>query len=227
MEEDKWEGRREGDRWLSRGHTFQAKDMARAKAQRRKHASSLCWRKAGAETGEEGRRHRWSRREGGIQAAHESVRTLTWLLRDRKPWKGFEQRSCNGHPQSVVLWTPWRWPRGTGRRQTRRLGNNSSEKFWWFELGWWWKVADSRHALKAEAKCQLLDWTCSINARDGWLHFLIWANCKDGSAMNWDGEGGGAGFERKNNSFFFKKKTRILFWTFYLWKCLLDIQVDQ
>ena len=26
-------------------------------------------------------------REGDIQAAHESVRTLTWLLRDRKPWK--------------------------------------------------------------------------------------------------------------------------------------------
>ena len=42
-------------------------------------------------------------REGDIQAAHESVRTLTWLLRDRKPWKGFEQRSCNGLPQSVVL----------------------------------------------------------------------------------------------------------------------------
>lgn len=42
-------------------------------------------------------------REGGIQAAHEPVRTLTGLLRDRKPWKGFEQRSGNGLPQSVVL----------------------------------------------------------------------------------------------------------------------------
>jgi len=42
-------------------------------------------------------------REGDIQAAHESVRTLTWLLRDRKPWKGFEQRSCNGLPQTVML----------------------------------------------------------------------------------------------------------------------------
>ena len=140
-------------------------------------------------------------REGDIQAAHESVRTLTWLLRDRKPWKGFEQRSCNGLPQTVMLWTPWRWPRTTGRRQTRRLGNNSSEKYWWFELGWWWKVADSRHALKTEAKCQLMDWTCSMNARNGWLHFLTWANCKDGSAMNWDGKGNGAGFERKNKNF--------------------------
>lgn len=36
------EGGRETD---CLGTTFQAKDMARAKAQRRKHASSLCWRK--------------------------------------------------------------------------------------------------------------------------------------------------------------------------------------
>jgi len=33
-------------------------------------------------------------REGGIQAAHESVRTLTWLLRDRKPWKGWAPLEC-------------------------------------------------------------------------------------------------------------------------------------
>lgn len=45
-------------------------------------------------------------REGGTQvASHESVRTLPLLLRDRKPSKGSEQRSCNGLPQSVVLWS--------------------------------------------------------------------------------------------------------------------------